>query len=133
VGILRTTIGIEHLSQPGQIHEIAEAGVDTGSQFTWIPRSLLESLGIRAERRQAFVVPDGRRVERDVGYAIVHAGGIATADDVVFGDHHDPVLLGARSLDGLNLRVDVVRHQLVEGGPVLAAALTATASLRTPP
>ena len=47
--------------------------------------------------------------ERDIGFAIVHAGGAATADDVVFAEESDFVLLGARSLDGLNLRVDVVR------------------------
>jgi predicted aspartyl protease len=124
VGIFRTTIGIEHVSQPGQIHEIADTLVDTGSEFTWIPRALLESLGIRPARRQGFVVADGRRVERDVGYAIVHAAGVATADDVVFAEQSDFALLGVRSLEGLNLRVDVARKQLVDAGPVLAVALT---------
>ena len=56
--------------------------------------------------------------------AIVHAAGAATADVVVFGEENDSVLLGVRSLDGLNLRLDVVREQLVDAGPVLAAVLT---------
>jgi predicted aspartyl protease len=124
VGIFRTTIGIEHVSQPGQIHQITDTLVDTGSEFTWIPRAVLESLGIRPARRQGFVVADGRRVERDMGYAIVHAGGTATADDVVFAEAGDFALLGVRSLEGLNLRVDVPRKQLVDAGPVLAVALT---------
>jgi predicted aspartyl protease len=124
VGIFRTTIGIEHVSQPGQIHQIPDTLVDTGSEFTWIPRAVLESLGIRPARRQGFVVADGRRVERDMGYAIVHAGGTATADDVVFAEDGDFALLGVRSLEGLNLRVDVPRKQLVDAGPVLAVALT---------
>ena len=124
VGIFRTTIGIEHVSQRGQIHEIADILVDTESEFTWIPRAVLESLGIRPERRQGFVVADGRTVEREMGHAIVHAAGVATADDVVFAEENDFVLLGARSLDGLNLRVDVIRKQLVDAGPVLAALLT---------
>jgi predicted aspartyl protease len=121
VGIFKTTIGIESASQRGQIQELADTLVDTGSEFTWIPRPVLESLGIRPERRQGFVVADGRRVERDIGYAIVHAGGTATADDVVFAEENDFVLLGVRSLEGLNLRVDVVRKSLVDAGPVLAA------------
>ena len=121
VGIFRTTIGIESVSQRGQIQELADTLVDTGSAFTWIPRPVLESLGIRPERCQGFVVADGRRLERDIGYAIVHAGGTATADDVVFAEEGDFVLLGVRSLDGLNLRVDVVRKRLVDAGPVLAA------------
>ena len=123
VGVFRTTIGIEHVSQRGQIHKIADTLVDTGSQFTWIPRAVLESLGIRPERRQGLMA-DGRRVEREMGYAIVHAAGVATADDVVFAEENDLVFLGARSLDGLNLRVDAARKQLVDAGPVLAAVLT---------
>lgn len=121
MGIFRTTIGIESAAQRGRVLELPDSLVDTGSEFTWIPRAVLESLGIRAERRQGFVVADGRRVERDMGFAIVHAGGTATADDVVFAEENDFVLLGVRSLEGLNLRVDVVRKKLVDAGPVLAA------------
>ena len=120
-GIFRTTIGIENLSQRGHIHELGDTLVDTGSEFTWIPRSILESLGIKPKRRQGFIVADGRRIERDIGYAIIHAGGVATADNVVFTEPSDDVILGARSLDGLNLRLDVIRKELVDAGPILAA------------
>lgn len=124
MGTLRTTVGVENVSQKGGVRELPETMVDTGSEFTWVPRGVLESLGIKVQRRQGFVVADGRRVERDIGYAIVHAGGAATADDVVFGEENDFVLLGVRSLEGLNLRLDVVRKKLVDAGPVLAVALT---------
>jgi predicted aspartyl protease len=124
VGIFRTNVGIEHMSQRGRIQELADTLVDTGSEFTWVPRPVLEGLGIRPERRQGFIVADGRSVEREIGFAIVHAGGTATADVVVFAEENDFVLLGVRSLDGLNLRVDVLRQQLVDAGPVLAAILT---------
>jgi predicted aspartyl protease len=120
----RTTIGVESASQRGPIQNLADVAIDTGSQFTWIPRDVLESLGIEPQRRRAFRVADGRRVERDIGYVIIHASGAATADDVVFGEENDFVLLGVRSLEGLNLRVDVVRNQLVDAGPKLAVALT---------
>lgn len=126
MGTLRTTVGVENVSQKGGIRELPETMVDTGSEFTWIPRGVLESLGIRVQRRQGFVVADGGRLERDIGYAIVHAGGTATADDVVFGEENDFVLLGVRSLEGLNLRLDVVRKTLVDAGPVLAVALTSS-------
>ncbi len=121
MGTLRTTVGVEHVSQKGGVRELPETLVDTGSELTWIPRVVLESLGIKPERRQTFRVADGRRVERDIGYAIVHAGGASTADDVVFGEENDFVLLGVRSLEGLNLRLDVVRKQLIDAGPMLAA------------
>ena len=121
MGTLRTTIGVENVSQKGGVRELPETLVDTGSEFTWIPRPILESLGIKVQRRQGFIVADGRRVERDIGYAIVHAAGFATADDVVFAEAEDLVLLGVRSIEGLNLRIDVVRKQLVEAGPIVAA------------
>jgi predicted aspartyl protease len=120
-GIFRTTIGIEHLSKGGPVQELAGTPVDPGSDYTWIPRGVLESLGIDSERRRSFIVADGTRIERDIGYAIVHAGRAATADNVVFAEPHDAVILGARSLDGLNLRLDVVRKELVDAGPTLAA------------
>jgi len=121
VGTLRTTVGIENVSQLGEIRELPDTLVDTGIEFTWVPRRILESLGIPVQRRQRFIVADGRHVERDVGYAIVHAVGLATADDVIFAEEGDMVLLGVRSIEGLNLRVDVVKKQLVDAGPIVAA------------
>jgi len=124
MGTLRTIVGVQNVSQRGEIRELPETLVDTGSEFTWIPRPILEALDIRVQRRQGFLLADGRRVDRDIGYAIIHAGGAATADDVVFGEDTDFILVGVRSLEGPNLRLDVVRKQLVDAGPILAVALT---------
>ena len=121
MGIFRTTVGVESPITRGDVRLLADTMVDTGSEFSWIPRSILESLGVRKERSQGFVVADGRRVDRDIGYAIIHAAGAATNDDVVFAEDGDMVLLGVRSLEGLNLRIDVVKKQLVDAGPIVAA------------
>ena len=121
MGLFRTTIGVESLAR-GVVRDVADALVDTGSELTWIPRSVLESIGVKVERKRAFIVADGRRVERDVGYAIVHAGGTSTVDEIVFAEETDFPILGVRSLEGLNLRVDPTRKQLVDAGPILAVA-----------
>jgi predicted aspartyl protease len=121
MGIFRTTIGVENVAQRGVVRYVGDALVDTGSELTWIPRKVLQSIGVNIERRRSFIVADGRRVERDIGYAVVHAGESATVDEVVFAEESDFALLGVRSLEGLNLRVDVVSKQLVDAGPVLAA------------
>ncbi|PYO92299.1 MAG: hypothetical protein DMD58_02275 [Gemmatimonadetes bacterium] len=60
---------------------------------------------------------------RTVGSALVHAAGRRTTDDVVFGEHGDLVLLGARSLEGLNYRVDPLTKRLVDAGPAPAAVV----------
>ncbi len=123
MGTFRTIVGVENVSQQSGIRELPETMVDTGSEFTWIPRTVLESLDIKVQRKQRFILADGRSVEREMGYAIIHAAGFATADDVVFAEVDDLILLGVRSIEGMNLRIDVVRKQLVEAGPVVAAVL----------
>jgi hypothetical protein len=44
-----------------------------------------------------------------------------TIDEVVFAEPGDLALLGARSLEGLNLTVDSIRKKLVAAGPLPAA------------
>jgi predicted aspartyl protease len=100
--------------------------VDTGAELTWVPAAVLESLGIARQKHLGFRTADGRAVYRDIGYAIVHAGGTETIDEVVFAEPTDTVLLGARSLEGLNLRVDPGHKQLVDAGPILAAPAAAS-------
>jgi len=119
MGLFRTTIGVESLAR-GEVRDVADALVDTGSELTWIPRAVLKSIAVAVERQRAFIVADGGRVERDVGYAIIHASGTSTVDEVVFAEETDFPILGVRSLEGLNLRVDPVKKQLVDAGPVLA-------------
>jgi hypothetical protein len=53
--------------------------------------------------------------------AFVHVAGKRTADDVVFGEPGDLTLLGARTLEGLNFRIEPVDRQLVDAGPAPAA------------
>jgi len=95
--------------------------VDTGSEYTWIPRDLLEGLGIIVERRQGFIVADGRRIDRDIGYALIRAGGSEAPELVVFAEPGDMSLLGAHALEGLNVKIDPVRRTLVPAGPVITA------------
>lgn len=122
VGTFQTTISIENPARRGEARALPETLVDTGSEFTWVPRETLESLAITPERAQQFMVADGRILTREVGFAIVHVGEWSTSDDVVFAEVGDLVLLGARSLEGLNLRVDPHRRQLVPSGPIVTAA-----------
>lgn len=71
--------------------------------------------------QMSFRQASGTVIERWVGPAFVHAAGKRATDDVVFGESGDLVLLGARSLEGLNVRVDPVTKQLVHAGPMPAA------------
>ena len=62
-----------------------------------------------------------QRITRSIAFVIVRVGEFFTTDEVVFAERGDLALLGARSLEGLNLVVDARQKKLVAAGPVLAA------------
>ena len=47
-----------------------------------------------------------------------------TVDEVVFAEPGDQLLLGARTLEGFNARVDSKQKKLVAAGPLVAAGNT---------
>jgi predicted aspartyl protease len=122
MGFVRTTVNIEHPARRDTAVELADVIVDTGSEYSWIPQPVLESIGLVPERRVEFVTADGRQIERAVGFANIAVSGTAAPDLVVFAERGDLILLGARTLDGLNLRIDLRSRTLVSAGPVVAAA-----------
>lgn len=101
---------------------LTDVMVDTGCEYNWVPRTLLEELGVEAERVDRFETADGRVLERQVGFVRLYAGGRSAIAAVVFAEPKDLVLLGAHGLEGLNLRIDLGRKELVPAGPMPAAA-----------
>jgi predicted aspartyl protease len=106
----------------GDRRAISNVLVDTGSELSWFPADILESLAVERYERWRFRQANGTVLERWVGLAFIHVLGKRASDDVVFGEPGDLVLLGARSLEGLNLRVEPATKQLVDAGPLPAAA-----------
>ena len=123
MGTFRIDIEIENPRYPGARQTIHAVLVDTGAELSWIPADILESLRIERRNQWRFRQADGTVLERWTGPAFVYAAGRTTTDEVVFGEPGDLVLLGARSLEGLNLRVDPHSKQLIDAGPAPAAAL----------
>ena len=96
--------------------------VDTGSEYTWVPTAALEGIGVQREKKDLeFGMANGQRVTRSVGFAIVHVDKAFTVDEVVFAEKGDLLLLGARTLEGLNLTVSPSQKKLVAAGPLPAA------------
>lgn len=122
MGTFRVDVEIENPARPGDRREVRSVLVDTGAELSWIPASVLESLGIERYKNARFRQATGAIVERWIGAALVHVAGVRTADDVVFGEPTDLVILGSRTLEGLNFRIDPVTKQLVDAGPAPAAA-----------
>ena len=103
--------------------EVSKLLVDSGAEFTWINAETLKNIGVKREKKDyTFVMANGQHITRAVGFAIIRVGDAVTTDEVVFGEPGDLQILGARSLEGMNLRVDSRAKKLVAGGPILAAA-----------
>ena len=106
--------------------------VDTGSEYTWIPATTLEKIGVQRDKKDLqFVMANGTHITRSVGFAIVYVENTLTTDEVVFAEKGDLILLGARSLEGLNLTVDPRKKKLVAAGPLPAAASNQPVTLFT--
>ena len=122
MGTFRTDCRIENHIDRSKSVRISKLLVDTGSEYTWIPRSELEAIGVAREKKDLqFVMANGQVVTRSVGFAILVVGESFTIDEVVFAEPGDLILLGARTLEGMNLIVDPARKKLVAAGPLPAA------------
>lgn len=121
MGAFRTEIQVENPAKPGDRRTLRNVLVDTGAELSWIPAQLLESLGIERRKDMRFRQADGTILERPTGFAVIYAGGTLTNDEVVFGEPGDLVLLGSRSLEGLNVLIDPVNRTFVDAGPAPAA------------
>jgi len=122
MGTFRVDVEIENPARPGERRPLRSVLVDTGAELSWIPAELLESLGIERYTTWRFLQADGTILERRTGAAFIHVAGKRTSDDVVFGEPGDLVLLGSRTLEGLNFRIEPVTKRLVDAGPAPAAA-----------
>jgi predicted aspartyl protease len=122
MGTFHTSCRIENHTNRTKTARIPKLLVDTDSEYTWVPAGILERIGtIREKKDLHFVMANGEMVTRSVGFAILRVGRTFTIDEVVFAEPGDLALLGARTLEGLNLRVDSVRKRLVAAGPLPAA------------
>lgn len=122
MGTFRVDVEIQNPGPPGERRTLESVLVDTGAELSWLPAALLESLGIARVNVRRFRQADGTVLARWTGGVIVRVAGVQTWDEVVFGEPGDLVLLGSRSLEGLNLRIDPVSKRLIDAGPAPAAA-----------
>ncbi|HHE38832.1 MAG TPA: hypothetical protein ENL20_09710 [Candidatus Cloacimonetes bacterium] len=97
--------------------------VDTGSEYTWVSENNLKKIGVIREKKDlTFIMANGQKITRTIGFAIIRINDFFTIDEVVFAQEGDMELLGARTLEGLNLTVDSRQKKLVAAGPLPVAS-----------
>ena len=122
MGTFFTPCVVQNHSDRKKQYRMPKMLVDTGSEYTWVPETVLERIGVVREKKDLpFIMANGERITRSVGFAIVRVGEHFTIDEVVFAEKGDLLLLGARTLEGLNLVVNSRDKKLVAAGPIPAA------------
>ncbi|MBC8185376.1 retroviral-like aspartic protease family protein [candidate division KSB1 bacterium] len=122
MGTFTTSCIIENNVDRSQSISISKAMVDTGSGLSWISAKELEKIGVKREKKDlTFIMANGQRITRSVGFAIIRVNDSFTIDEVVFAEAGDLILLGARTLEGMNLTIDPAKKRLVASGPLPVA------------
>lgn len=112
MGMFEAKVKVANLAAPNKTQEISLL-VDTGATLSWIPRSVLEKLGVKPVSRLPFTLADGRRLERDTSAILLMINGRKAAVPVAFAEPGEESVLGATSLETLGLMVDAVGEKLV--------------------
>ena len=125
MGSFRIDVEVESVVTPGARRVIRSVLVDTGAELSCLPSAELDALGIARRQQRRFRQADGSVLVRWTGAAFVYAAGASTTDEVIFGEPGDLILLGSRSLEGLNLQIDPVAKRLSDAGPMPLAGVAA--------
>jgi predicted aspartyl protease len=107
VGAFYAGCRIENHTDRSRFARLPKILVDSGSEYTWVGGATLEKIGVAREKKDlTLIMASGTQITRSVGFAIIRVDEYFTVDEVVFAQKGDLQLLGARTLEGLNLRVD---------------------------
>src|SRR5438034_5171695 len=126
--------GMGHFHVSVQVGQLAggpiarvQALVDTGATYTWIPRDILEDLGVVPEEERPFVLADGREVHYPVAWVHIRIGSRVQPTIAVFGERGSEPILGVVTLEEFLLAVDPVSRRLISV-PGLLKTLTGRAA-----
>ena len=112
MGMFDVKVRLASLTAPGRTEDISLL-VDTRATLSWIPRVILERLGVAVLSRLPFALADGRTLERDISAVLLTVDGRKAPVEVAFGELGEEAVLGATALEGLGFMVDPVAKKLV--------------------
>jgi aspartyl protease family protein len=115
MSMFEVKVKLANLAVPEKTEEVTLL-VDTGATLSWIPRRILDKLGVKPLSRLPFTLADGRTLERETSAVLCTIDGRKAAVPVAFGEPGEESVLGATSLETLGLMVDPVGERLVPRG-----------------
>src|SRR2546426_7597256 len=112
MGMFDVTVKLASLAAPGRTEEVSLL-VDTGATLSWIPREILQKLGVAAFSRLPFIHADGRHFERATTTVLLTLEGRMAPVSVAFGEPGEEAVLGATALEVLGFVADPVAKKLI--------------------
>jgi len=112
MGLFEVKVKLASLAAPTRTEEISLL-VDTRATLSWVPRNVLEKLGVATVSRLPFTLADGRRLERDVSSVLLTIDRRKAPVPVAFGEPGEEAVLGATALETLGLLVHPVAQKLI--------------------
>jgi len=106
---VQTIVKKSHESKTSRLVDFV---VDSGAVYSVVNRDILKDLRIRPHRKRVFFLANGDKIERDVGDAYFEYRGVGGAAPVIFGEPGDSNLIGATTLEALELVLDPFQREL---------------------
>jgi clan AA aspartic protease len=112
MGQITVTVTVSNPSERSR-QAVVKLIVDIGATLSWVPREIVERLGVPLLRRRPFLLADGRTIERDTAGTVVKLNGTEANVTIVIAEKGDGHLLGVTALETLGLAVDPVNLRLI--------------------
>jgi predicted aspartyl protease len=115
-----TYIKVKVRASPSGPSEELSLLVDTGATYSWLPKRLLQKLGVRPTRKVRFKTIRGDIVVREVGHIFAEYEGEIAPTSIVFAEEKDALVFGLHGLESLGLEVDPTTMQVRRSEALLA-------------
>ena len=111
MGATHVTVTIRNPAEPARSWDGLFL-VDTDATNSLVPRSCIETIGVKPEGQRIYETADGRQVKMDFARAFIEFMGDLTAGRIIIGDEGVEPLLGVTALKSVGIEVDPVSQRL---------------------
>lgn len=111
MGLTRLRMKVKRGAEAKRVREL-DFLVDSGAIHSVVPAEILRELGVKPFKRTSFLLANGGSIERKVGTAHFVYKGHEGGAPVVFGEQGDQSLLGATTLEAMELALNPLTREL---------------------
>lgn len=123
MGMLKKRVRVSNSKQPERSFQ-DEFWVDTGALYSFVPKDLLEQIGVEPSATRRLVLADGREETRLLGFCDFEVESLEgrIPCPVIFAPEGSLLLLGATALENFGVEVDPIHKTLKPIVVVMAAS-----------